>query len=108
VKGPLAGFFGSLAGQTWVDWAYMLSMLLIGTALMIGVATRLAAIGGIAWMGIFYLATAIKPEFNPFMDEHIISMLVLAGLVYLGAGRYLGLQERWERLAVVKRSPVLR
>lgn len=106
-KGPLAGFFQSLAGQTWIDWAYMLSMLLIGVALILGVATRLAAVSGAIWMGLFYIATAIKPEHNPFMDDHIVYALVLLGLAAIGAGRYVGLQERWERLALVKRFPIL-
>jgi thiosulfate dehydrogenase [quinone] large subunit len=107
-KGPLVGFFQSLAGQTWIDWAYMLSMLLIGLALILGVATRLAAVGGAIWMGLFYVATAVKPEHNPFMDDHIVYALVLLGLVAIGAGRYVGLQERWERLALVKRFPILK
>ena len=107
-KGPLAGFFQSLSGAAWVDWAYMLSMLLIGAALILGVATRLASIGGAIWMGLFYLATAIKPEFNPGVGAHIVYILVLVGLASLGGGRSLGLQERWDRLAIVKRLPVLK
>ncbi|HSD49388.1 MAG TPA: hypothetical protein VLE71_06105 [Actinomycetota bacterium] len=107
-KGPLAGFFHGLAGAAWVDWVYMLSMLLIGVALILGVATRLAAIGGAIWMGLFYLATAIKPEHNPVVDEHVVYALVLVGLAYFGAGRYLGLQERWDRLAIVRKHPVLK
>lgn len=107
-KGPLAGFFHGLAGAAWVDWVYMLSMLLIGVALILGVATRLAAIGGAIWMGLFYLATAITPEFNPVVDEHVVYALVLVGLAAIGAGRYLGLQERWDRLAIVRKFPVLK
>lgn len=107
-KGPLAGFFQGLAGAAWVDWVYMASMLLIGLALVLGVATRLAAIGGAIWMGIFYVATAIKPEHNPVVDDHVIYALVLVGLAAIGAGSYLGLQRRWERLALVKRFPVLK
>jgi thiosulfate dehydrogenase [quinone] large subunit len=106
-KGPLAGFFQGLAGQGWVDWVYMLSMLLIGVALILGVATRLAAIGGAIWMGLFYAATAITPEHNPVVDDHVVYALVLLGLAAMGAGRYLGLQDRWDRLALVKRFPVL-
>ncbi|GIU99240.1 MAG: membrane protein [Actinomycetota bacterium] len=107
-KGPLAGFFQSLAGAAWVDWVYMLSMLLIGGALVLGVATRLAAVGGAIWMALFYLATSIWPEYNPVVDDHIVYILVLVGLAQIGAGRYLGLQERWERSALVRRFPVLR
>lgn len=108
VKGPLAGFFHSLAGAAWVDWVYMLSMLLIGGALMLGVATRLAAIGGAIWLGIFYVATSMPPAYNPVVDEHIVYILVLIGLAQIGAGRFLGLQERWERLGIVRRFPILK
>jgi thiosulfate dehydrogenase (quinone) large subunit len=65
----------------------MLSMLLIGLALIFGIGTRLAALGGIVWIGIFYTATAIWPEHNPFLDEHIVYAIVLAGIAYVGAGR---------------------
>ena len=49
-RGPFADFFHGLAGAAWVDWVdwvYMLSMLLIGGALILGVGARLAAVGGI-------------------------------------------------------------
>jgi thiosulfate dehydrogenase [quinone] large subunit len=86
----------------------MLSMLLIGVALIFGVGTRLAAIGGIAWMAIFYTATAIWPEHNPFIDDHVVEALILALLAVVGAGRYLGLGRWWERLALVRRYPILK
>jgi thiosulfate dehydrogenase [quinone] large subunit len=108
VKGPLAGFFHALAGAAWVDWVYMISMLLIGAALMLGVATRLAAIGGAIWLAIFYVATALPPVYNPVVDEHIVYILVLIGLAQIGAGRFLGLQERWERLGLIQRFPILK
>lgn len=108
LKGPFKGLYDGLAGQTWVEWAYMLSMLLIGLALILGIGTRLAALGGIVWMGIFYTATAIWPEHNPFLDEHVVYAIVLVGIAYVGAGRYLGLGQYWERLSLVKRLPILK
>jgi thiosulfate dehydrogenase (quinone) large subunit len=107
-KGPFADLYANLAGLAWVEWVYMLSMLLIGTALILGVATRLAAIGGIIWLGVFYTLTAIWPEHNPFVDEHIVYAIALVVIAMLGAGRYLGLGERWEHTALVKRFPVLK
>ncbi|TMK44196.1 MAG: DoxX family membrane protein [Actinobacteria bacterium] len=107
-KGPFKDFYAGLAGQTWVDWVYMLSMLLIGLALILGIGTRLAAIGGIIWMGLFYTAGAIWPENNPFVDEHVVFAIVLAGIAYVGAGRYLGLGKYWERVPLVKRYPILK
>jgi thiosulfate dehydrogenase [quinone] large subunit len=108
LKGPFKGLYDGLAGQAWVEWGYMLSMLLIGLGLIFGIGTRLAALGGIVWMTIFYTATAIWPEHNPFIDDHVVYAVVLAGIAYVGAGRYIGLGRYWERLSLVKRLPVLK
>ena len=107
-KGFLVDFYQGLAGATWVEWAYMLSMLAIGLGLIFGIGTRLAAIGGIIWMAIFYTATAIWPEHNPFLDDHVVYAIVLAGIAYVGAGRFLGLGRRWESTALVRKFPVLK
>jgi thiosulfate dehydrogenase [quinone] large subunit len=116
-KGPLAdtyqsitGFQMTQAGPTvagWVDWVYMLSMLLIGCALILGVGVKLASLGGIVWMAIFYTATAIWPEHNPFLDDHVVEALVLGALLLANAGRYYGLGKVWQRTTVVQRFPIL-
>ena len=59
-------------------------------------------------MVLFYIASAIWPENNPFLDEYLVDAIVLAGIATLGAGRYFGLGRRWERLAPVRKSPILR
>ena len=117
--GPFQGLYEGLGNVTmtaqgpaaappaWIDAVYMISMLLIGIGLMTGVMTRIAAVGGIAWMAIFYTATAIWPEHNPFVDEHVIEALVLAGLFFANAGRYLGLGKIWQRTELVKKHPIL-
>jgi thiosulfate dehydrogenase [quinone] large subunit len=126
LKGPFVGFYETITGgqavvfgadgtpiggapvNAWVDWVYMGAMLLIGLGLMTGVMTRLAAIGGIVWMTIFYTATAIWPEFNPFVDEHVIAAVALVGIAIADAGRYLGLGGLWQRVPFVARHPILR
>lgn len=107
-KEPFTSFYQGLAGATWVDGVYMLSLLVIGTALIVGIGTRLAAVGGILWMAFFYTASALWPEHNPFMDEHVIYAIALAGIAYVGAGRYFGLGGWWERTALVQRFPILK
>ena len=107
-KEPFTGFYEGLVGSSLIEWAYMLSMAAIGIALVLGIATRLAAGAGILWMLLFYTASALSPPNNPFMDDHIIYAIVLAGIAYVGAGRYLGLGRRWERLSFVQRYPILR
>jgi thiosulfate dehydrogenase [quinone] large subunit len=106
-KAPFLSFYQGLAGSAWVEWVYMLSMVGIGLALMLGIGTRIAAIGGVMWLAIFYTATAIWPAFNPFLDEHVIEAVVLIGIAYVGAGRYLGLGNWWRKTSLVQKYPVL-
>jgi thiosulfate dehydrogenase (quinone) large subunit len=106
-KGPFVDFYQALAGSAWVEWVYMLSMVAIGLGLIFGIGTRLAAIGGILWMAIFYTATALFPEHNPFIDDHVIEAVVLAGIAYVGAGRFLGFGNWWRKTQIVQKYPVL-
>ncbi|HZK50518.1 MAG TPA: DoxX family protein [Actinomycetota bacterium] len=107
-KEPFLSFYEGLAGSAWVDWIYMLSMAGIGIALILGVATRLSAIGGALWMVIFYTAAAVWPENNLFLDDHLVYAVIFVGLAYAGAGRYLGLGKWWSRLNMVQKYPILR
>jgi thiosulfate dehydrogenase [quinone] large subunit len=112
LKGPFADTIQSVTNyqmtttgptvSAWVDWVFMASLLLIGLGLMTGVMTRLAAFGGIAWMAIFFAGTAIWPEFNPFVEEHVVYAVVLVGLILANAGRYWGLGRIWQRVGLVK------
>jgi thiosulfate dehydrogenase [quinone] large subunit len=117
MKGPFVDFYQTITGfqmteagptsAAWVDWVYMLSMLAIGLALILGIGVKLASIGGIIWMAIFYTATAIWPEHNPFVDDHVVSALVLGALFFANAGIYLGLGKVWQRTELVRRHPIL-
>jgi thiosulfate dehydrogenase (quinone) large subunit len=107
-KEPFLGFYADLAGEGWVDWVYMISMAAIGIALLLGIFTTLAAIGGAIWMVLFYTASAIWPENNPFLDDHVVEFIVLLGIAYVGAGRHLGLGRWWESTSLVARYPLLR
>ena len=117
MKGPFKGLFQTITGyemtQTgptvagWFDALYMVSLALIGIALILGIGVRLASVGGILWLAAFYLGTAIWPEHNPFLDDHIVEIVVLVGILLANAGRYYGLGKVWQRTALVKRYPVL-
>ncbi len=111
--GPFQGFYESIGNVTmtaqgpaaappaWIDVVYMGAMLLIGLGLMLGIMTRLAAVGGIIWMAIFYTAVAIWPAFNPFLNDHVVYAVVLVGLILANAGRYYGLGKVWQRVGFV-------
>ena len=117
MKGPFTDFYQTITGfqmteagptsAAWVDWVYMASMLFIGLALILGIGVKLASIGGIVWMAIFYTATAIWPEHNPFVDDHVVGALVLGALFFANAGIYLGLGKVWQRTELVKKHPIL-
>lgn len=102
-KGPLVGFFQGLAGSPWLEWLFMLSMGAIGLGLLLGIGTRLAALGGIAWMISIYAATSLLPEHNPVVDQHIVYIAVLVGIAQARAGRIFGLGDRWRKTALVQR-----
>lgn len=112
LKGPFADNIQTIAGyqmaQTgpqvagWLDWVYMMSLLLIGLGLITGVMTRIAAVGGILWLAAFYLGTAVWPEHNPFLDDHVVYAVILVGLILANAGRYWGLGKIWQRYEFVR------
>jgi thiosulfate dehydrogenase (quinone) large subunit len=101
------GLFSALAGQAWVDWLFMLGLAGIGTALILGAGMRIAATTG-GLLLLFMWAAELPLANNPFMDDHIIYAIVLAGLALAGAGNTLGIGEWWSNTAIVKRRPVLK
>jgi thiosulfate dehydrogenase (quinone) large subunit len=100
--GPFKGIYNDLAGAVWADWLFMLGLLGIGLALILGIGLRAAATTG-ALMMVLMWAAVLPPENNPFMDDHLIYAGVLAVLALTGAGDTLGLGTWWARLAGVRR-----
>jgi thiosulfate dehydrogenase [quinone] large subunit len=80
--------------------------ILIGLALIFGLGTRFALFWAAAMMFMFYIAE-FPPANNPFMDEHLVYIVVFVLLGTLGAGRILGLDALVERLPWVRRIPAL-
>jgi thiosulfate dehydrogenase (quinone) large subunit len=105
--GPFKGTYNSIAGDAWADWLFMLGLLAIGVALVLGVFVNLAAASGAVMLVMMWTAV-LPPENNPFMDDHLIYALTLGLLASLGAGRWLGLGRKWERTTMVQKLPVLR
>jgi thiosulfate dehydrogenase (quinone) large subunit len=115
--GPLQSFFNGIAGNPVIDWLFMLGLLGIGVALILGVALRIAAASGtvlllMMWLASWPLASTVagKPtgSTNPLIDDHIISALALivVGAFAAYSAGYLG--RRWSHQSVVRRTPWLR
>jgi len=101
-SGPFAGIFQSMAGSPAIDWLFMLGLLLIGAALILGIGMRIASYSGVLLMILMWLAT-LPPEHNPFMDDHIIYALILIGLTMSNAGDHYGLGKWWGDTKLVQK-----
>ncbi|MDX6743886.1 DoxX family membrane protein [Actinocorallia sp. A-T 12471] len=106
-EGPFQGFYQGLAGHAVIDWLFMLGLLGVGAALLLGVALRPAAAAGAVMLVMMWTAV-LPPANNPFMDDHIVYALVLVGLALTNAGDTLGLGRAWARLPLVRQRPFLR
>jgi thiosulfate dehydrogenase [quinone] large subunit len=100
--GPFGGFYHAIAGNGFVNVAFMLALLGIGAALMLGIGLRVAAAAGVA-LTVMMWSAVLPPASNPVMDEHLIYAAVLTVLAVLGAGNTLGLGRMWARTPLVAR-----
>jgi len=107
VAGPFKGVFEPLAGAVWADYLFMIGLLAIGAALMLGIGMRIAAATGALLLTFMWMAS-LPLENNPFMDDHLVYAIVLIGLAAVHAGDTLGLGRTWARLPIVARLPILR
>jgi thiosulfate dehydrogenase [quinone] large subunit len=101
--GPFAHMFDSVAGAWWLDLVFMLGLLGVGLAMILGVGMRIAAAAGTLMMAFMWLVT-LWPDSNPFMDDHWMIALVLLITAATGAGRYYGLGGVWAQLPAVRKN----
>lgn len=106
-KGPFSGFFQAIAGTGIANVLFMGGLLAIGTALILGIAMRLAAAGG-ALLMVMMWAAVLPPTTNPILDDHLVYAAVLIVLALLAAGSTFGLGRTWAAIPVVQRNPWLK
>ncbi|GID97571.1 DoxX family membrane protein [Amorphoplanes digitatis] len=111
--GPLQGFYHNIAGQTWADWGFMLGMLAMGLALVLGIGLRIAACAVTVMMAMMWAAewplaqqnAAGEPSgsSNPIVDYHVVYALsaIVVALTY--AGHTWGLGRQWVKLPFVQK-----
>ena len=100
--GPSKGFYNGIAGAAWADWLFMIGLAAIGTALLLGIGMRVAAVAGGLLMVMMW-TVVLPPENNVFMDDHLIYAGLLAALALVGAGNTFGLGRVWAKLPIVRR-----
>ena len=104
---PFKSVFTAMAGDTWVDWLFMIGLLGIGFALFTGIGMRIAAATGALLYMLMY-AASLPLENNPVVDDHLVGIIVMAVLALGAAGTTWGLGRWWNRTEVVQNYPVLR
>ncbi|QBI19684.1 hypothetical protein ER308_14765 [Egibacter rhizosphaerae] len=106
-SGPFAPAFQALAGTAFADVMYMVAMLGMGLALILGIGLRVnAVLGGV--VVVMMWAGSLLPESNPFMTYHLLYALLFVAFAVGAAGHTWGLGRRWEQLAIVQKAPWLK
>jgi thiosulfate dehydrogenase [quinone] large subunit len=111
--GPFQSQFHSMAGAPVVDWLFMLGLLGIGVAVIAGVAVRVSTVSAVVMLAGMWLAEwppahldsagAATGSTNPFVDDHIMDILVLIVLALTYAGTTWGLGRIWAKIPFVVR-----
>ena len=112
--GWLQSFFHNIAGNPVTNWLFMLALLGIGLAFILGIGMRIAAGATIALMALMWLAefpldkTAAdgKPSgsTNPITDYHFIYAVTGVVLALTYAGHTWGLGKWWASLPLVQKN----
>ena len=108
--GWLGGMFAALSGVAVVDWLFMLGLLGLGIAAVLGIGLRVAAVAGVAMAGMMYLSQLPLEAgaTNPVTTSHWYYILLFVLFPLTDAGRTWGLAGLWERMPVVRSVSWLR
>ena len=104
---PFKDMWTNMAGDTWVDWLFMIGLLGVGVTLLLGVGMRIGTAAG-ALMYAFMYAASLPLENNPVVDDHLIGVIVMVVLALGAAGTTWGLGRYWNRLGLVQKYPILK
>ncbi|WP_213455364.1 hypothetical protein [Rhizomonospora bruguierae] len=107
VHNSLAPAYHLIAGQAWVDWVFMISLAVVGLALLLGIAMTLTAALGAAMLVVVWLS-ALPLVGAPVIDDRLVYALILIGIASTGAGLHFSLAPWWRDTALVRRLPLLR
>lgn len=107
VVGPLKGLFAAIASPT-TDILFMLAMLAVGAAVMLGIGLRVSAVAGSVVLLFMYLAEwpfgANAASTNPLVDYHVIYALALIVIAAVSAGDTWGFGRQWKSLTFVQKN----
>lgn len=107
---PLASMFAWMGSTQWfleiINIAVPYGKLLIGIAVLIGLATRLAAFGGAMMMLLFYFGN--WEISHGLINGDFAYMLIFLSVAAFGAGRIIGLDSLVEKHELIQKYPRLK
>lgn len=103
VEGPFAGFYNPLAGNGFIDVLFMVGLLGIGLALLLGIGMKVAAVTG-ALLYVMMWTAALPMTTNPILDDHLTGAMTLIVLALTAAGTTWGLGNWWARQPFVQKN----
>jgi thiosulfate dehydrogenase [quinone] large subunit len=105
-SGIFSGIYQGLAGNAVVDVLFMLALLAVGIAMILGIGMKIAGYSGAALMLLMW-TSIIPPKTNPILDDHVVYAILFFALTTVKAGQWLGLGKWWINTPVVKKFPFL-
>lgn len=105
-NGVFYDFFHSLAGNSFANFLFLAGLALIGLALTLGIAVRIAVVSGILFFMSMWasLLSFSDGNPNPFVDYHVIYSLVLLGIFMANKSQVWGFGKQWQDLKMVKKN----
>ena len=104
--GLFKDLFTALAGNLFIDILMMSGLLILGITLIAGIAPKLTTFGISIFMIIMFMLR-IPPTNNPVVDEHIVYLVTMIAVYFLGGFERLSLYAKWKELRIVKMFPIL-
>ena len=95
-EGPFSTIFQNLSHNSIVDFLFVGGLVLVGSALILGIGVTIAGYAGSLMMGLIYLSI-YPPENNPLIDEHVVYIISLMILVKVKAGNKWGFGAWWDK-----------
>jgi thiosulfate dehydrogenase (quinone) large subunit len=112
--GPFQSFFHDIAGTAVADWLFMLALLGIGVALILGIGMRIAAGAAVVLLAMMWFAeyplarhtSTGEPSgsTNPITDYHFVYAVGTVVLALTYAGHTWGLGKWWASLPIVQKN----
>lgn len=101
---PFNEFFVKLGDQAWTDWPFMLGLLGVGLALMLGIGSKLGSWAGTAMLVFMYM-TQMPVGTNLFLDDHLIFAVTMLAIVLVELEHQaIGLGGWWRSLPLVRNN----